>query len=168
MPTTATAMPTSTRFFQPGISEYVFLPTIAAALTTLVPTRGEITAGDDLSAEIADVSGWNVQSNQIDTPDMGTRFVSQIGGRTTAPSSSITFYGDREGVDVRTILPRDTEGFMFIADGGDVTGSKADVFPVIVTSVGKVRTTGDQAHQVTITFAITGEPAEDVTIPAIP
>lgn len=164
--TSATAIPTSTRFFQPGISEYVFLPTIADA--GLVPTRAEITAGDDLSAEIADVSGWNVQSNQIDTPDMGTRFVSQIGGRTTAPSSSITFYGDREGVDVRTVLPRETEGYMLIMDGGDVAASKGDVFPVIVTSVGKVRSTGDQAHQLTITFAITGEPAEDIAIPATP
>jgi hypothetical protein len=166
MPTSATEIPTSTRFFQPGISEYVFVPSIAS--TSLVPTRAEITAGDDLTAEIADVSGWNVQSNQIDTPDMGTRFVSQIGGRTTAPSSSITFYGDQDSVDVRTVLPRETEGFILIADGGDngVT-SKADVFPVIVTSLGKVRSTGDQAHQLTVTFAITGEPAEDVTLPAL-
>jgi hypothetical protein len=162
--TSATAIPQSTRFFQPGISEYVFIPTIAS--TTLVPTRAEITAGDDLTGEIADISGWNVQSNQIDTPDMGTRFVSQIGGRTTAPSSSLTFYGDEESVDVRTILPRGTEGFLLIADGGDVTNGKADVFPVIVTSVGKVRSTGDQAHQLTITFAITAEPAEDITLPA--
>ena len=166
MPTSATAIPQSTRFFQPGISEYVFIPTIAS--TSLVPTRAEITAGDNLTGEIADVSGWNVQSNQIDTPDMGTRFVSQIGGRTTAPSSSLTFYGSDDSVDVRTVLPRDTTGFMMIADGGDngIT-SKADIFPVIVTSLGKVRGAGDNAHQLTATFAITAEPAEDVTLPAL-
>lgn len=161
----ATPLPASTRFFQPEISKYVFVPAIAAG--TLIPTSAEITAGDDLSDEIADINGWMVESNQIDTPDMGSRFVSQIGGRTTAPSSSITFYGDLDADDVRTVLPRDTAGFMVIADGGLATGKKADVFPCKVSSVGKVRSVGDQAFQITVTFAITDEPAEDITLPTL-
>lgn len=160
-----TALPAASRFFQPEIAKYVFIPTIASE--TLVATGPEIAAGDDITDDIADVSGWMVQSNQIDTPDMGTRFVGQIGGRTSAPASSITFYGDREGVDARAAMPRDTEGFMYIADGGLVAANKADVFPVKVSSVGKVRSTGDQAFQVTITYAITAEPAEDVAIPSL-
>jgi hypothetical protein len=160
-----TALPAASRFFQPEISTYVFIPTIADP--GLVATGPEIAAGDDITGDIADVSGWLVQSNQIDTPDMGTRFVAQIGGRTTAPSSSVTFYGSQDAVDARAAMPRDTPGFMYIADGGLTAAYKADVFPVKVSSVGKVRSTGDQAFQVTITYAITAEPAEDVTIPSL-
>lgn len=160
-----TALPAASRFFQPEIAKYVFVPTIASA--TLVPTGAELGAGDDITGDIADISGWMVQSNQIDTPDMGTRFVGQIGGRTSAPSSSITFYGSQDAIDARVAMPRDTEGFLVIADGGLGTGSKADVFPVKVSSVGKVRSTGDQAFQVTITYSITAEPAEDVAVPSL-
>lgn len=160
-----TALPAASRFFQPEVAKYVFLPAVADA--GLVPTGSEIGAGDDLTGDIADISGWMVTSNQIDTPDMGTRFVGQIGGRTSAPSSSLTFYGSEDAIDARAAMPRDTEGFMLIADGGLVAAKKADVFPVKVSSVGKVRSTGDQAFQVTITFAITAEPAEDITIPSL-
>ena len=41
-----------------------------------------------------------------------------------------------------------------------------DVYPVEVAAGGKARSTGDQALQVTIDYAITGPPAEDVAIPA--
>lgn len=160
----ATPLPATTRYFQPGVSKYYFLPSCANINS---PTRVEINAGDDLSAEIAEVSGWMVSSNQIATPDMGTRFESKIPGKTTADDSSITFYGSKDGDDVRAVLPRDTDGFMMICDGGDVPTQPADIFPVTVSSVGKVRTINEQGFQLTISFSITGEPAEDVTIPAL-
>lgn len=159
----ATAIPTSSRFFQPETSVVLYVPTIADPAG---PTRVELDAGDDLTDEVADLAGWLVTSAMINTPDLGSKFVSQIGGRTSAEASSITFYADKTGVDVRTILPRGTVGFVVFMDGGDVTGSKMDVFQIEVTSVGKVRSVGDSAHQLTINFAITSEPSEDVAIPA--
>jgi hypothetical protein len=160
----ATLIPASTRFYAPEVTVCYFIPTIAS--TSLVPTRPEIDAGHSLANEIADVSGWTVQSETIDTPDMGSRFTRQIGGRTTAPSSSITFYADQESTDVRTILPRGTTGFIMWCDGGDVPTQKADVFPVEVLSLGKTRTVATQAGQIQVDFSITGVPAEDVAIPA--
>lgn len=160
----ATAIPASSRFFQPEISKVVFIPTIAAT-TTLIPTRAEINAGDDLSGEIADVSGWNVQSNFIDTPDMGKRYTTKIGGRLTTPDSSLTVYGSQDGDDARAILPRGTEGYLAFMDGGDVTGQPMDVFKVEVAALGKMRSTGDNAFQLTVQFSIK-DFAEDVSIPA--
>lgn len=152
------------RFFQPEVSKIYFLPTIAD--TTKIPTRVEITAGTNLSAEIADISGFQVKSNMIDTPDLASRFVSQIPGRTQADASSITFYADVTGTDVRQTLPRGQAGYLVFMDGGDVTTQKMDVYPIRVASVGKVRAAGDKAFQLTIDFAITSTPAEDVAIPA--
>jgi hypothetical protein len=160
----ATPVTQSTRFFAPEITKCIFLPTIAAA--NLAATRAEIDAGTDLSNEIADLSGWTIASGTIDTPDLGNRFTRQISGRTTAEASSLTMYADKKGVDAREILPRDTVGFIVFMDGGDVPADPMDVFPVSVSSLGKVRSTGDQAGQLTINFSITGIPAEDLPIPA--
>lgn len=157
-------LPTSVRFFQPEVSKVMFLPTIVAG--TLIPTRAEITAGTDLTKEIADLSGWQVAANMIETPDMGAKFVGQIAGRIKADNSSITFYADRTATDVRSTLPRGQVGYIAFMDGGDVaTTGKMDVFPIEVASVGKVRG-GDKALTLTINFAITRKPAEDVAISA--
>lgn len=159
----ATPLPASTRFFAPEVTKVYWLPSCANINS---PTRAEITAGDDLSGEIAALSGWTVESGFINTPDLGSRFTSMIPGRTSAPSSSITFYASKDGEDVRGVLARNDAGFVMFCDGGDVPTQPADVFPATVASVGKVRQVDDGANQLTIAFAITAEPAEDVAIPA--
>lgn len=159
------ALPASTRFFAPKITKIWFLPTIASA--ALAATRAEITAGTDLSSEVADMSGWNVGSEQIATPGLSA-FTGSVPGRKTVDASSITFYADKLGADVRAVLTEDLDGFILIADAGDIpTTGKMDVFPIRVASVGKARhVTGSTAHQLTATFSITRPPAADVAIPA--
>lgn len=153
----------ATRYFAPEVSKYRFIPTIAAA--SHEPTAAERTAGTAL-IDIADISGWNVTGNDIATPDLDSRFTKSIPGRTTAADSSITFYADQAGDDIRAVLTEGLKGYIEIADGGDASGNLADVFPVRVKSVGKVRSVGDQAMQITIGFTITGKPATDYAIPA--
>lgn len=157
------ALTSSTRYFDPEVTKVYYVPTIS---TISAPTRVEMDAGTDLSGEIAELSGWVVTSNQIATPDLGSRFTSQIGGRTTAEDSSLTFYSDKEGVDARTVLSRDTTGYILWLDGGDIEANKMDVFPVTVVSVGKMRSVGDEAARLQVQFSITSEPSEDVAVPA--
>lgn len=154
----------SKRFFAPEISKVYFATTLATYQTALL--RAEITAAIPLTDEIANISGFEVQSGLIDTPDLGHRFTSKIAGRTSTADSSLTVYADQGGDDVRKVLPRGTKGFVIFADSGDEEDLPADIFPVEVTSVGKVRSTGDQAFQLTIGFAITAVPAEDIALPA--
>ncbi len=160
----ADPMPAAVRFFPTGTTRYVWIPTIAA--TTLIPTRAEIDAGTDLSVDLAEVSGWTVSSDLIDTPDINKRFTSRIPGRITAEDSSLTFYEDLVGDDVRALLPRDEVGFVARMGGGDVAGSLMDIFPVTVSSLSKNEGTDDEAARLTVEFAITAEPVEDVVIPA--
>jgi hypothetical protein len=160
----ATPAPTANRFFHVGETVVYYLPSIAAANRT--PTRAEINAGTELTDEIADLSGWTIQGGEIETPDLGSKFNGKIPGRTSVDDSSFTFYADNRGVDVRSVLPRGTSGFIVICDGGDVAGALADVFPARVRSVGKVRSVGDEAGRLTIPFSITKEPAENVALPA--
>lgn len=160
----ATPLATSTRFMQAGVTVVYYLPAVAAA--TKIPTRAEIDAGTNLTAEIADLSGWMVEGNDIDTPDMASEFTAKIPGRTAAADSSLTFYGDQTGLDVRDLLPRGTEGFVMFCDGGDVVGQPADVFPIRVKAAPKQRSVGEEAHRIVVQCSVTSEPAEDVAIPA--
>lgn len=160
-----TELTKSTRYTDQATTVVYFLPTIAS--TDLVPTRTEMDAGTDLSIEINDISGWTVESDQIDTQSLGETFTSQIPGSTSSPDSDLTFYTSRDGADVRALLPRNTTGFVMFCDGGDVPGNIAEVYPVTVTSVGVMRTSdGSEASKVKISFSVTREPAQGVTIPA--
>lgn len=151
------------RFFAPEISKVLFLPTVVA--TTKIPTRAEITAGTDLTSEIQTLNGWQQTAASIPTPDWGSRFTSSIPGRTSVSDSSITFYADKSGADVRTVLTELLNGYILIADGGDEEDFLADCFPVRVASIGKVRADG-AALLLTVGFTITRKPAIDFELPA--
>lgn len=158
----ASAMTVSTRYFRPGVTKIVFASSVA---TQASPTRAEINAGTDLSGEIAAIDGWQVTSEFIDTPDLGNRFTSKIAGRISADDSSLTFYSSLNSVDVRTLLPRDTTGFILFMDEGDVATRKMDVFKVTVASAPKQRDLEDPSR-IQVQFSITASPSENVTIPA--
>lgn len=153
----------ATRYFDVGTTKVYFLPTVANIAS---PLRTEMNAGTDLSREIAEIDGWSVSSNQIQTPDFATRFVSQIAGRIEAADSSLTFYASKNSIDVRSLLPRDTNGFIMWLDGGDIPGNKMDIYAITVTSQSKMRSAGAEAARIQISFSITQQPAENVTVPA--
>lgn len=159
----ATGIQRSTRFYTVGTTRCLFLPTIAD--TDLEPTRSEINAGTDLTAEIAEFEGWSTSSETIDTPDMVSRFVSSIAGAITAEDSSISFYADVDGDDARSIFPRDTAGYIVWMDSGDTPGAPMDVYQVQVSSAPKVRSM-DNATLIRVDFNITREPSENLVIPA--
>jgi hypothetical protein len=158
----STPMVTSTRYFRPGLTKVTF----ASAISNIAsPTRGEINAGTELSAEISDSSGWQVSSNFLDLPDLGSTFTAKLAARTSADDSSLTFYASSNSIDVRALLPRTTTGFIIWFDEGDVAGRKMDVFPVTVGSAPKDRSLEDPAR-IIINFAVTRVPSENVTVPA--
>jgi hypothetical protein len=129
------------------------------------PTRLEIDAGVDLTDEIAEITGFTVTSATADVPDLATRFTGKIPARITADDSSIRFYMDEDSDDVRTVLPRDTVGFVLCLWDGDHTGHLMDVFPITVSST--VPQTGiEDPASVEVQFTITRIPAQNVAIPA--
>jgi hypothetical protein len=160
----ATPITQSQRYINPGVTKIVFSDTV---LDKNNPLRTEIDAGTDLTREVQNAEGWNVESNNVETPDLDEEFTGTIPGRTSAEDSSLTFYADETGADARALLPRGTPGFVMIFDGGDVTGRKMRVFPVRVSSVGMpINVEGEDAATVMVSFAITSVPAENVAVPA--
>ena len=153
----------TSRYFPPGTRKVYWVPTIANYLS---PTRAELNAGTDLSAEIPSggMSGWSLAGSTVDVGDMGSRFTSTVPGRLTSASNSIDFYLDTGGNDARTLFPRDTNGYIVILWEGDTTGRKMDVFPARVITQANDTNTEDPG-KTTIEFAITKIPAIVVSVP---
>jgi hypothetical protein len=158
----ATPLAASTRYYPPGTRQVYWVPSIA---DTASPTRAELDAGTDLTGEISAMAGFSVSSATVSVPDLSSRFAPDIPGAITAESSSITLYTSEDSQDARQLLPRDTEGFVVVLWEGDTSGRLMDVFPVTVTSAPKDVTTTN-AGTITIDFAVTSTPSENVTIPA--
>lgn len=159
---TATKIAASDRYFLPGTTEVVIVPSIANLDTG--PTRAEINAGTDISEEIAAISGWSITSETVATPDLGKRFVSSVTGRLTAADSSLTCWADKAGDDIRGLLEIDQETYVVFMDGGDVEDSPLDVYKCTVASVGKVREL-EGAGRVEVKFTIR-DFAENLAVPA--
>lgn len=116
----------TTRYLAVGLRKIYWVPAIANYLS---PTRAELNAGTDLTAEVETMTGWSLQGSVVDTPDMGTTFTSQVPGRRTSPTNDITAYLSQNSNDIRSLLPQGTSGFMVVLWEGDVSWQKMDVFP---------------------------------------
>lgn len=158
----ATPLVSSLRYYRPGVSEITWVPSIA---NKAAPTRAELDAGTDLSGEVASVSGWTVTSNFIDTPDLNSTFVSKIPGSRTAEDSTLNLYASSNSTDARSLLVRGTAGFVVIFYEGDIASRRMNVFPVVVASAPQ-EVNVDNAAQLVVSFSISSEPAENVTVPA--
>lgn len=174
MPSFPTALTATTRYFPVSVRRYYFLTTISNPAS---PTRTELTAGTDLTAEIVDggVSGFALSGAVVDVPDLGSRFTSNIPARQTAASSSIKFYADSSSADVRTLFTAapnsaGTTGFIVILEEGEYVSGKTktmDVWPVSVTSDAIDQST-TVAGQLDVMFAIPSKPYLNVAIPTNP
>lgn len=159
----ATEISAATRFFNVGTTKIYWVVTIS---NYLAPTRGELNAGVDLTPEVAAIDGWSVESGEIEVPDFKNRFTAKIAGRIESEDSSITMYATPNGVDSRSIMPRDAAGYIVWFDGGDVAGYKMDVYPVTVRAVSRQRASEGEAARSQHQFSITRVPAENLAVPA--
>lgn len=152
------------RFLRRGKARVYFLPSVAGAN----PTTLEIDAGTNLTARIADMAGWQLESAPIATPDMGSRFESSIPGGQSVAASSLTFYADdaASADSIKTALKVDTAGFIYIQHAGPGVGRTADLFPSRVSAVGNEYSTGNDPARFAVNFAITAPPTIDGPVPA--
>lgn len=152
------------RYIHPETATVYWVETIADKSS---PTRAEIDAGTDLTGEVADAPNWTVSANRVAVPDLANRFTSRIAGRVDPGDSQVVFYASRDTIDIRDLLARGDQGYILILYGGDVSGTKMDVYQVEVVAVGKpIDVSGAAAAMITYDFAITSLPAEDVAVPA--
>jgi len=160
----ATPLTTSERFVAPETTKVYWVDTI---VTKASPTRAELNAGTDLTAEVSEATGFELSAENVATPDGGSLFTSQVQGRINPPDTSVACYASSDTIDVRDLLSRGDAGFIVILHGGDVAGQKMTVWPVRVRSVSApVDFAASNASMVVVQFTVTSAPAENVAIPA--
>lgn len=159
----ATPISETDRYIAPEVTVVYFLDTVADLEN---PDRTELDAGQDLTAEIAAMTGWEVSADRVAVPDLGTRFTGRISGRVNPGDAQIVFYASQDTQDIRDVLARGDAGFIWIADGGDVESQKARVFEVDVSAVTPtVDVGGTEGSRIMVDFS-TKRVAEETTIPA--
>jgi hypothetical protein len=159
----ATPITVTNRYTPPGRRKYNWLTAVAAY--PAMATRAEINAGSDLSAELAEVNGFELTGDSADAPDLGGGFVAQVPARVTASDSEFVFYASSNSADIRTVLPRGTAGFVLILPEGDVPTQKCEIWPATVKSMfidGSVEDPG----KIHVQLSITKLPIQNLTIPA--
>lgn len=157
------------RFMRKGITRFYWVPTIADA--DLIPTAAEVTAGTNLTPQIAEVNGFNFTNNPINTPDMASAFVGKVPGEDTTDNSDITFYEDKVTNPIKTAQAKGNSGYVVIFYAGiagatPAIGDKADVWPAIVASNSRMYTADNETAKYRVVYALTAQPGEEVTIAA--
>jgi hypothetical protein len=142
------------RFFRRGVSKVKFLPAVAGTS----PTRAEITAGTDLSPQVAAIGGF--------TPDLATSFDSQIDGPDTTDASTLTFYDDDSAATIRTALAKGTSGYVVLFPYGDVVGKRCEVWQSKSTGVNDQWGLDATAAQFQVGFAVLSRPNQNGVTPA--
>jgi hypothetical protein len=161
----ATPISATTRYIPESVTHFYWL---TACADISAPTRDELDAGIDLTPEVAAMGNWGVTSAAVDAPDLKSRFVPQVPGLITidGPTLSVYLSEDNDAADVRSVLPRDTPGFMVKLPEGDITGNTMDVFPARVASLSKPTALGGTVAVAEVTWTVTAEPAENIAVPA--
>lgn len=153
------------RFSRKGVTKILFLETITDI--NYLPTRAELTGATKLTKQIAATEGFNLENQEIPTPDLESTFTAKIPGDDEAGDSSLTFYEDDASSTLEEALAKGTTGFIVILRKGDVPASKSmDVWPVRVASKSSAVSVENEAAKWTAKFSITDTPALDVAVPA--
>ena len=151
----------STRYIPEGVTHYYWVPSIA---NTASPTRAELNAGTDLTPEVAAAGDWAINGNAVPAPDLASLFDPSIAGKTGMGTTTLDMYASTNSVDVRTLLPRGTTGYVVKFPEGDVTGRAMDVFKVTVLAQPKPTNMGNPSV-IQLQFVVNKIPAENVTVP---
>lgn len=151
------------KFFRRGVSEIFFLPSVASVSA---PTRAEITAGTELTPEVAAISGFQLTNTPIPTPNLADVFTPQITGEDTIADSSLTFNDDDTSTAVRSALAKGNAGYLLFMPYGDVTAKRAEVWPVVSTGYNDEWSVDNTPAKAMAGFAVTAVPTQDAVVPA--
>ena len=156
-------MPAATGpFFRRGVTKFVACPVVT---NLAAPTRAEITAGTVLTG-ITAISGFQITNSPVDTPDLDSRFTSNVAGEDKAGSSSLTFKDKRntESTSIRTALAKNVSLVIVYMPYGDVPASRCESWPATSTGVNDVVDLSKEA-EFQVGFAIPSPPEQNGVIP---
>lgn len=157
-----TALTPTLRYIPAGTRRIVWVPTIA---DITAPTSAELTAGTDLTAEVAEITGFSTESGTVEVPDYGSRQVGKIAGLVTQADSTIKTYLSTDATDARSLLTRDLAGNVVIFPEGLTASGKMSVYAGKITSAAVDEVAPGDPATMTNGFAVLRS-AENIAIPS--
>lgn len=162
------------KFFRRGSSAAYLVPTIADPAN---PTVAEITAGQELSAAIVTISGFETSPNRINDAVMKYAQEQQTTGPTTPQDASMVLLEDNgTGSDADSVVRQDaydalvdgaTGYIVFFPNHQDITATKdAEVWPVEVSARNRDWSLDTQTSRYNVAFSITGSADKNAVIAA--
>jgi hypothetical protein len=150
-------------FFRRGVSKFVACPSVADLKH---PPRAEITAGTPLTG-ITAISGFQITNSPVDTPDLDSRFTSNVPGEDKAGNSALTFKDKRntESADIRAALAKDTSLVIVYMPYGDIAGQRCESWPATSTGVND-KIDMSAAAEFEVGFATPEPPEQNAVVPA--
>lgn len=150
------------RRFRRQTTRFYALPSVSAPETG--PTRSEINAGTWLQ-NIANIGGFSISNSPVATPDLDSRFTTNVPGEDTAENPSLTFWDDDADTTNRDVLAKDTRVFLVYMPFGDVPGQRCEVWDVTSTGVND-QLDLSSAAQFQVGFSVNEVPNQNAVIPA--
>lgn len=91
-----------TKFFRPGITTTFVVPTVADLAAVTV---AEMATAQDISCDIADMTGLTYKNEPLETPTLCDTFIPSVPGPDKAESPTLTFYEQRDTAAQATANP---------------------------------------------------------------
>lgn len=159
------------RFFRPGNTKIYVLPAVGNvnAITT-----AEMATAEDITCEVAEMSGFTFKNDPIDTPTMCSPLILSIPGNDKMEQSSFTFYEKRDTAaptaanPLRAMFAKSETMVVVIFPQGiagiaPAAGDLYDAWPAISAGVAREYGTKEAARWVA-DLSITGIPAQDAVL----
>jgi hypothetical protein len=153
------------KYINRGTLKVFFVPSLASVSS---PSIAEISAGTDLTARMAEISGFVFSASKVDTPTLDTVFNLSISGTLEVEDSTLTVYDIDDATDaVKTALSTlNTNGFLVFAPYGYTATKKAEVWPIRVGSYSTTKTVENEAAKSMIAMFPTAAPTLAATLAA--
>lgn len=140
------------RYMRKGVSEVHLVPTIG---DLAAPTAAEITAGEDLTPDLAEINGVTFANQPIDVPDFSSAWTKKIPGEDQADDPQLTFYEDDASATIRDAQAKGTEGYLVFLPEGNAAAAPTEVWPVIVASNSREWSAGNDPARYQVTYSVT-------------
>lgn len=159
-------------YYRRGTSKVVWLATKPVSLSA--PTQAEITAGINLSAQLAGVDGFMSKTTFVDVENMASRTTTSLAGPNKADGGTLTFNEKKNAAGatpssydpIMAALTQDATGYLMIAPYGSATGNDAEIWHCQVGSFSRDMGMTNTVAKYKIELGALDPPTQHATIAA--
>ncbi len=139
------------RFYQPRLTDLIWIPAVAGAF----PTLAEVTAGTVIDTDLAGITGFTTTLADLPTKDYGDSYIGSIPGDETPDASSLQFWADPTGADASAYFAKGDKKHLLVVWQGLANSATSNCTFYKNVRVGTVNRPLDMTNAAQINIGIT-------------